>query len=180
MKQRCLNPKHEAYHNYGGRGITICERWKKSFKAFLKDMGRRPTPKHTLDRHPNNDGNYEPGNCRWATRKEQCNNYRCNQVVEFNGKSQTLTQWAEELGIKAVTLHARLFRYKFPLEMAMRTRGHLRRTRDAETKLRHLEMSTFTRVRPKIKRQKRVNAAQTRRSKKEMLGQISLLPDSSK
>lgn len=69
MKSRCLNPKFPKYKNYGGRGIKICERWMK-FDNFLEDMGERPEDK-TLDRYPNNDGNYEPGNCRWATSAEQ-------------------------------------------------------------------------------------------------------------
>lgn len=70
MKQRCLNSGHDSYPRYGGRGIRVCDRWLASFEDFLADMGRKPTPAHSIDRE-NNDGNYEPGNCRWATGVEQ-------------------------------------------------------------------------------------------------------------
>lgn len=72
MRERCLNPKYVKWHRYGGRGITICDRWD-IYENFLADMGRKPSSKHSLDRI-NNEGNYEPSNCRWATNKEQCAN----------------------------------------------------------------------------------------------------------
>ena len=76
IKQRCYNPKHIGYKNYGGRGIQVCDRWLNSFENFFADMGKAPSSKHSIDRFPNNDGNYEPSNCRWATAKEQNNNTR--------------------------------------------------------------------------------------------------------
>lgn len=75
MKDRCYNPRHKFFKNYGGRGITVCDRWRENFRAFLADMGRKPRPELSLDRI-NNEGNYEPGNCRWATRGQQACNRR--------------------------------------------------------------------------------------------------------
>jgi hypothetical protein len=78
MKTRCYNKKSQDYENYGGRGIRVCKRWRESYTAFLENMGRRPTPRYSLDRI-NNDGNYEPENCRWATPAQQANNKSNNR-----------------------------------------------------------------------------------------------------
>ena len=108
MVQRCSNPKTCGYENYGGRGIKVCDRWKK-FENFLTDMGVRPEGK-TLDRYPDNDGDYCQDNCRWATRKEQNSNKRNNHLLTFNGETKTVTQWASDLGVSRNTIFSRLFR----------------------------------------------------------------------
>lgn len=108
MLQRCRNKNSYMYRHYGGRGISVCQRWL-TFSNFFADMGQPPTTQHTLDRI-NNDGNYEPSNCRWATRKEQSNNTRYNVRLEFMGKIRTITEWANELGIKQNTINYRLRR----------------------------------------------------------------------
>ena len=97
LKGRCCNPNNPSFKRYGGRGITVCERWLESFDNFYKDMGPRPSLKHSLDRIDVN-GNYEPSNCRWATQKEQCRNTSANTIVTYNGKSQCAAAWEEELG----------------------------------------------------------------------------------
>lgn len=109
MKTRCLNPNFHSYHRYGGRGITVCARWIDSFENFLKDMGNRPTPKHTLDRKKN-DEDYSPENCHWATRLEQSRNSTRPTLITFDGKTMNLTQWAETLGHSCATLCKRLAR----------------------------------------------------------------------
>ena len=94
--------------NYRERGITVCERWL-VYTNFLDDMGPRPSPKHSLDRI-NNDGNYEPGNCRWATSTEQNRNTRANILLTYAGKTQCMADWAEELGISYSAIKQRVRR----------------------------------------------------------------------
>jgi hypothetical protein len=108
MKQRCTNPSAPGWHNYGGRGIKVCQRWADSFEAFLEDMGRRPGEGYSIDRYPNQDGDYEPGNCRWATWKEQNRNKRDNRILEFGGKRRCVNEWAEVVGLPVSTLKKRL------------------------------------------------------------------------
>lgn len=99
IKRRCLNKKFKHFRYYGGRGIQICERWRNDFGAFLADVGERPTPRHTIDRFPNNNGNYEPGNVRWATRKEQVANRRSTRFVAVGTKIIPLFDAIRELGL---------------------------------------------------------------------------------
>ncbi len=106
IKTRCGNPNSKTYALYGGRGIQICERWANSFDAFLKDMGRRPAGM-SIDRI-DNDGNYSPENCRWATQKEQANNQRKTVWVEMNGRRLPISEWAKITGIPRETIWARL------------------------------------------------------------------------
>jgi hypothetical protein len=107
IKQRCLNKNDRKFALYGGRGISICDRWKNSFEHFLEDVGFRPTPGHSIDRI-NTNGNYEPTNCRWATISEQNNNMNSNRFVEFRGQSKTITQWSRIVGIRAGLINYRI------------------------------------------------------------------------
>lgn len=106
MLKRCSNPAHKNYKSYGGRGISVCERWR-NFHNFVADIGARPSPGHSVDRIEVN-GNYEPGNCRWATLKEQANNRQNSFYVVIGGRKQTLTIWCEEIGIHKETVRRRL------------------------------------------------------------------------
>ena len=116
IKTRCLNKNTDSYKDYGGRGIVICDRWKYSFKNFLDDMGECPSGL-TIERI-NNNGNYEPDNCKWATSKEQCNNTRSNRLIEYNGEVKTLKQWADTLKIHWSTLRNKLEKYGQDIERA--------------------------------------------------------------
>lgn len=117
MKKRCLNPKHKAYKDYGGRGITVCAAWVNSFEQFIKDMGRRPSALYSVERNDVN-GNYEPNNCRWATKTEQSRNQRNNVMVTYNGETKCMGEWAEIVGISWQALHHRIFIAKWPLDEA--------------------------------------------------------------
>jgi hypothetical protein len=105
--QRCYDPTFVYYFYYGGRGITVCERWR-DFSNFYTDMGPRPTPQHTLDRI-DNDGPYAPENCRWATRQEQARNRRSNRMLTLNGETLCLSEWAERIDLPANALYMRLY-----------------------------------------------------------------------
>lgn len=106
MKQRCLNPNAPDFAGYGGRGIRICDRWLESFNNFLSDMGERPNGK-TLDRKDVN-GNYEPSNCRWASRSEQQRNKTNSLRIEWNGETRAVCEWAEITGLKAKIISERI------------------------------------------------------------------------
>jgi len=106
MRYRCSAPASADFDRYGGRGIKVDPRWD-SFEAFIADVGPRPSRRHTLDRI-DNDGDYAPENCRWATNREQSRNKRTSSVLVFNGRRQTVTDWAEELGISRSTIYMRL------------------------------------------------------------------------
>jgi hypothetical protein len=108
MKQRCYNAKDPSYGRYGGRGIQVCDRWRSSFRNFLQDMGRRPKGR-SLDRI-DNSGDYEPGNCRWATAKEQATNRRGNRLVTCDGVTKTISGWCEVNGLRQGTVTERIRR----------------------------------------------------------------------
>ena len=107
IKRRCMCPQHPFFRDYGGRGISICPEWSASYEAFLRDVGGRPSSSHSIDRIDNN-GNYEPGNVRWATRKEQRRNIRNNRYITAFGRTLLLIDWASETGICEETLVRRL------------------------------------------------------------------------
>lgn len=98
MRARCYRESHKRYPLYGGRGIKVCEKWRNDFLAFLSDMGKSPSAKHSLERI-DVDGNYEPENCKWATQKEQMNNVRNNIKIQYNGETLTISQLCEKFNI---------------------------------------------------------------------------------
>ena len=107
MIDRCTNSEAHNYRWYGATGVRVCERWLNSFENFLADVGERPEGT-TLDRFPNQNGNYEPGNTRWATKIEQSNNARNNLLFEVDGREMTLKEWSRELGVNYLLLYRRV------------------------------------------------------------------------
>lgn len=128
MKSRCYNQHTHSFSDYGGRGITVCNRWRESFEAFYADMGPRPSPRHSLDRI-DNDGNYEPGNCRWATRSEQQTNKRNNHRLELNGECLTIADWSRKLGFPKWLIRQRIVKQGWSVEAALLTPHSRRRFR---------------------------------------------------
>jgi hypothetical protein len=118
MISRCNSVSCTGYENYGGRGIKVCDRWLESFENFLADMGEKPSPKHSIDRI-NNDGNYEPSNCRWATKQEQDTNRRTNRKYTLNGETLCVTEWAKRLGVHSQTIFNRIDTYGWTIEEAL-------------------------------------------------------------
>ena len=116
MIQRCTNPNNTAYGNYGGRGVQVCDQWRNSFETFLEDMNNVPTSEYSLDRIDSN-GNYEPSNCRWATRQEQ-NSNRSNNII-IDGK--TLAEVCREKGLSYATIRARIQHYNWSIDKALNT-----------------------------------------------------------
>ncbi len=119
IKKRCYYTQGKQYDDYGGRGIRVCDRWLHSFDNFIADMGMKPTSKHTIERE-DNDGDYTPTNCRWATRQEQARNKRNNRLLSYGGVTKTAAQWNEEKGFSRNLLRDRL-RWGWTIEQAMET-----------------------------------------------------------
>jgi hypothetical protein len=131
MKNRCYCKSTAGFHRYGGRGITVCKRWRNSFESFLADMGPRPSSKHSLDRK-NNDRGYCPSNCRWATREEQGRNKSSCRFLRYKGRSLTIAGWSEVTGLSHGAICARL-RLGWPVARTLtepiNVNCHSRRTR---------------------------------------------------
>lgn len=120
IKNRCHNVNEPAYKNYGGRGIFVCNEWMYDFERFLKYMGKKPSPKHSIDRIDNSRG-YSPDNCRWATAKEQNVNTRRNVFIEFNNEIKTMHEWASIINVPYKTLHYRIRKMNWTVHKAFTT-----------------------------------------------------------
>lgn len=123
VKQRCTNRNTKSFKNYGGRGVKMHDVWadRNGFPAFLAGVGLPPSVRHQLDRFPNNDGNYEPGNVRWATQTENQRNKRTNRRLTYNGETRSLAAWAEATGVPASTLRVRIDVLGWPIDRALST-----------------------------------------------------------
>jgi hypothetical protein len=120
MRDRCNNPNCVSFDNYGLRGIRVCDEWQYDYQAFLRHVGPRPSPRHSLDRIDNN-GHYEPGNVRWADKSTQLSNRRTNRLLTFSGETLTMSQWALRLGISFECLKRRLDHRHWSEERALTT-----------------------------------------------------------
>ena len=121
MKGRCYNENDPKYQSYGGRGIRICDEWKNDFVKFYENIGIKPGKEYSIDR-VNNDGNYEPGNCRWATPKEQARNRRSSVYFEYNDNKMLLIDISKAVGIKYDVLYQRIFKYNWSPNRAFSTK----------------------------------------------------------
>lgn len=141
MLKRCLDPKHISYARYGGRGIQVCPAWRVSFQAFFSDVGPRPGPGYSLERLDNSKG-YDKDNVGWSTPTEQARNRRTNHLLTYNGRTQCIEAWAEELHINSATLFYRLHhreRLGWSLEQVLMTPVHYRRKHRASNPPGHNE-----------------------------------------
>jgi hypothetical protein len=127
IKERCFCPTSVDFPRYGGRGISMCSRWRGSIVAFVDDMGARPSPKHSIDRI-DNDGDYEPGNCRWSTATEQARNRRSSHMLSHNGRTMTITEWELEMGLPRRVICGRINRQGWTPAQAITTPHKTRRT----------------------------------------------------
>ena len=126
MKQRCENPKNTHYKNYGARGIGVCKEWSDSFENFYKDMGNKPTKKHTLERVDNSSG-YSPKNCRWATSSEQNRNKRGNVFYTYKGETMCLIDWCKKLDVDYVAITGRIYKLGWSFEKSITTQVRKKR-----------------------------------------------------
>ena len=117
MRLRCRNKNTPYYKHYGARGIRVCKRWDRSYEAFLADMGRRPGRGYSLDRI-DNDGDYEPGNCRWTTQRGQLRNTRCSRKITLEGVTRPLCEWSEISGVHRATIEYRI-KMGWPVKQAV-------------------------------------------------------------
>lgn len=121
MINRCYNQNSPDYPEWGGRGISICVEWRHDFAAFLAHVGRRPGKRYSIDRYPNKNGNYEPGNVRWTTASKQARNTRRNRFLEFNGERRIVKEWSEIFGIRDSIIRRRLDYFGWSVEKALTT-----------------------------------------------------------
>lgn len=124
MKTRCYNKNQTSYENYGGRGISVCERWLDSFENFYEDMGEPPVGSYSIDRIDNN-GNYSPENCKWSTTKQQARNKRNTVRYNIDGVEKSLREWCEDSGVKYQTAYMRITRQGWDAKEAIFTKASL-------------------------------------------------------